>query len=39
MSGEAAVERVISPLEGEMSPKATEGVGPTGLDLIDAEEG
>ncbi|PBB38819.1 hypothetical protein CK221_04025 [Mesorhizobium sp. WSM3868] len=23
----------ISPLEGEMSPKATEGVGPTGLGL------
>ncbi|RWC25750.1 MAG: hypothetical protein EOS27_27680 [Mesorhizobium sp.] len=28
------VERVISHLEGEMSPKATEGVGPTGRDFL-----
>ncbi len=36
LGGEA---RLISPLEGEMSPKATEGVGPTGRDLIVAGEG
>ncbi len=29
-----ARRRPISPLEGEMSPKATEGVGSTGRDLL-----
>ncbi|RUX48008.1 hypothetical protein EN742_04395 [Mesorhizobium sp. M4A.F.Ca.ET.020.02.1.1] len=32
-TGMSRVESVISPLEGEMSPKATEGVGSTGRDL------
>ena len=30
---------MISPLEGEMSPKATEGVGSTGLSLLTTERG
>ncbi|TIN25538.1 MAG: hypothetical protein E5Y31_16230 [Mesorhizobium sp.] len=29
-----ATQSVISPHEGEMSPKATEGDGPTGRDLL-----
>jgi hypothetical protein len=29
---------LISPLEGEMSPKATEGVGTTGRDLLSQTE-
>jgi hypothetical protein len=33
MSRLQTAERVISPLEGEMSPEATEGVGSTGRDL------
>ncbi|ESX18300.1 hypothetical protein X747_06565 [Mesorhizobium sp. LNJC384A00] len=33
-----AVERVISPLEGEMAAKRSEGVGPTGLDLLRRKE-
>ncbi|QKC87823.1 hypothetical protein EB230_04800 [Mesorhizobium sp. NZP2234] len=36
---EAAAVRIISPLEGEMSPKAAEGVGATGCDFLAANGG